>query len=374
MLAGFDVFARKGCGRCHAVRGVGGGSGPDLGRLEGAKGYFDLAAAMWNHLPRMGARMREARIERPQLSPREVNDLIAFLFTAQYWDELGDPKAGEQVFRAKGCAGCHALGGTGGSVGPSLDPLKRVNSPVLVAAGMWNHGPRMADVMKERGIPRPTFAGKEMVDLIAYVVAASKETSTQTVQVVPGTPERGEKIFAERHCAACHAVAGKGGTVGPDLGRSGQHVSLTSFAARMWNHGPAMWAKMKERRVEVPRLSGQDMADILAYLYVSRYFDRALDAAATARGQRFVRDKGCLGCHAVRGQGAKAAADFATSSAVRSPAGVVAGMWNHSGLMEASTERQAVAWPTLSPLEFADVTAYLTSLGKPTPSAPRKSR
>jgi mono/diheme cytochrome c family protein len=366
MLAGFDVFSRKGCGKCHAIRGVGGGPGPDLGRLAGAKGYFDIAAAMWNHLPRMGARMREARIERPQLTGREVDDLIAFLFTAQYWDELGDPKVGATLWSAKGCASCHSLGGTGGTVGPSLDALKRANSPVLVASALWNHGPRMADVMKERGIPRPTFQGKELVDLIAYIVAASKDTSTETLQVVPGTPERGEKIFAERHCSTCHAVGGKDGKVGPDLGQAGQHTSLTSFASRMWNHGPSMWARMKERRLEVPRLTGQDMADILAYLYVSHYFDRS---ASAARGQKLVQDKGCLGCHSVRGKGGKAAADFASSNVVKSTAGVVAGMWNHSGLMEASAQRQQVAWPALSSIELADVTAYLTSLAKPSPPA-----
>ncbi|MBI2216909.1 MAG: c-type cytochrome [Candidatus Rokubacteria bacterium] len=366
MLAGFDVFSRKGCGKCHAIRGVGGGPGPDLGRLEGAKGYYDIAAAMWNHLPRMGARMREARIERPHLTPREANDLIAFLFTAQYWDELGDPKVGEKLWSAKGCASCHALGGTGGTVGPSLDALKRANSPVLVATGMWNHGPQMAEVMKERGIARPTFQGKEMVDLIAYIVAASKDTSTETLQIIPGTPERGEKIFAERHCSTCHAVAGKGGKVGPDLGRAGHHVSLTSFASRMWNHGPSMWAKMKERGLEVPRLTGQDMADVLAYLYVSHYFDHG---ASAARGQKLVRDKGCLGCHSIRGKGGKAAADFASSNVVKSAAGVVAGMWNHSALMEASAQRQQVAWPMLSPIELADVSAYLTSLAKAPPAA-----
>ena len=65
--------------------------------------------------------------------------------------------------------------------------------------------------------------------------------------IVPGTPANGEKLFSERRCSTCHAVAGKGGRVGPDLGRSGHHVSLTQFAARMWDHGPTMWATMKKR-------------------------------------------------------------------------------------------------------------------------------
>jgi mono/diheme cytochrome c family protein len=368
MLAGWDVFANKGCGKCHALRGSGGGVGPDLGRIATGKSFFELGAAMWNHLPRMGVKMREVRIERPQLTPKEASDLIAFLFTAQYFDELGDAKVGERLFASKGCVQCHAVGGKGGGVGPALDVLKKSNSPVLVAAAMWNHGPQMAATMKAKGIPRPAFEGRDMVDLIAYVVAAARDPGGETAQVVPGTPERGEKLFAERHCATCHAVGGKGGKVGPDLGRSGHHVSLTGFASRMWNHGPAMWAKMKERGIEVPKLSGQDMADVLAYLYTSHYFDQA---ASPRRGQQVVQEQGCTACHSVRGKGGKLAADFATSSVVGTPASLIAGMWNHSAYMEAKAEKQAVAWPMLTGQQLADLSAYLGSLARAGGAKPR---
>ncbi len=361
MIAGWDVFAKKGCGKCHAVRGVGGGVGPDLGRIATGRSFFEVGATMWDHLPRMGARMRELGIERPTLTPREAADLIAFLFTAQYFDESGDAKAGEKLFAEKGCVQCHAVGGKGGSVGPALDGLKKANSPVLVAAAMWNHGPQMAETMKAKGIPRPAFRDREMVDLIAYVVGAAKDPGGETAQVVPGTPARGEKLFAERQCAVCHSVGGKGGKVGPDLGSAGHHLSLTRFAERMWNHGPAMWAKMKEYRIEVPKLSGQDMADVLAYLYTSRYFDQK---ASAQRGAQLVRNKGCLTCHSVRGKGGKLAADYATSSVVGSPASLIAGMWNHSAYMEAKAQKQDVAWPTLTGQELADIATYLASLTK----------
>jgi mono/diheme cytochrome c family protein len=361
MIAGWDVFANKGCGKCHAVRGVGGGVGPDLGRIATARSFFEIGAAMWNHLPRMGARMRELGIERPVLSPREAADLIAFLFTAQYFDESGDAKAGERLFAAKGCVQCHAVGGKGGTVGPALDGLKKANSPVLVAAAMWNHGPQMAEVMKAKGIPRPAFQERELVDLIAYVVQAAQDTGGETAQVVPGTPERGQMIFAARQCVACHSVGGKGAKVGPDLGTATHHLSLTRFAERMWNHGPPMWAKMKERGIEVPKLSGQDVADILAYLYTSRYLD---DKASSQRGAHLVRDKGCLTCHSVRGKGGKLAADYATSRVVSSPVSLVAGMWNHSAYMEAKAQKQDIAWPVLTGQELGDIAAYLASLTK----------
>jgi mono/diheme cytochrome c family protein len=369
MLAGFDVFAAKGCGQCHAIRGVGPVTGPDLAHVRSGTGFYDIGAALWNHLPRMGAEMRLAHIERPRLTPREAGDLIAFVFTAQYQDESGDAKAGERLFAAKGCAQCHAVGGAGGKVGPALDPLKRANSPVLVAAAMWNHGPQMAETMRARGIPRPTLEGKELLDIVAYVASAARPSEGETMQVVPGTPAAGEKIFAERRCATCHAVGGKGGRVGPDLGRAGHHLSLTGFAARMWNHGPKMWAAMKARGIEVPKLSGQDTADILAYLYTAHYFD---PSASARRGGMLVQERGCTGCHSVRGKGGTAAADFATSTVVGTPESVIAAMWNHGPRMEAAAPAQRVALPTLSGQDLAHITAFLNSLAKPAPkSAPK---
>lgn len=369
MFAGGKVFAEKGCGKCHALRGFGGKVGPDLGRIETGKSFFELGAAIWNHLPRMGAKMREVGIQRPTLTASELSNLIAFLFTVQYYDELGDAKSGETLFAAKGCVQCHEVGGKGGRVGPGLDFLKRANSPVLVAAAMWNHGPEMAEAMKAKGIERPTFLAKELVDVIAYVVQAAKDGGGETAQVIPGTPERGQKLFSEKRCVVCHAVGGKGGKVGPDLGRRGHHLSLTQFAGLMWNHGPAMWAVMRERKIQVPRLTGQEMADILAYLYVSHYFDQA---ASGARGQQLVETKGCLGCHSVRGKGGKVGADYATSKVVTSLAGVLAGMWNHARFMEAQAQKQEIPWPVLTGQELADIATYLVSVSKAGP--PKKSK
>jgi mono/diheme cytochrome c family protein len=125
-----------------------------------------------------------------------------------------------------------------------------------------------------------------------------------------------------------------------------------------------MWAKMKERSIEPPRLTGQEMADVLAYLYVSRYFD---PVGNPGRGRTLVQAKGCVGCHSVRGVGGKVAGDFARSDAVTSPASLVAGMWNHSVLMEWEAQKQAVAWPRLSGAELDDISAYLGSLGRAQP-------
>ena len=60
LLAGWDVYAKKGCGQCHGIRsGSEGRAAPDLARIASGTGFFELGAAMWNHLPLMGAKMRE---------------------------------------------------------------------------------------------------------------------------------------------------------------------------------------------------------------------------------------------------------------------------------------------------------------------------
>src|SRR5262245_6416584 len=151
LLAGWDVYAKKGCGQCHGIRsGSEGRSAPDLARIASGAGFYDLGAAMWNHLPLMGAKMREQGIERPTLTPLEPSNVLAFISTAQYRDELGNPKTAGQLFTSKRWVRGHSVGGKGGTGGPGLDPLKRRNSRVLVAARMGNPGAHMPETMKRR--------------------------------------------------------------------------------------------------------------------------------------------------------------------------------------------------------------------------------
>jgi mono/diheme cytochrome c family protein len=356
-LAGGRVFTEKGCALCHAIRGAGGLAGPDLSRIE-RKSFFDLGAAMSNHL-------RGVNIPKPTLSPDETASLISFLFTLQYQDVPGEPKVGEQLFTSKGCVQCHEVGGKGGRRGPGLDFLKSANSPVLVAAALWNHGPEMGEKLAASGVARPTFDGRELADIIAYIVTAARDTGGAAERVVPGVPERGQRLFASKQCIVCHSVAGtgaKGGRVGPELGRR-HHVSLTEFAALMWNHAPTMWARMEQRGIQVPRLKGQEMADIVAYLYVSHYFE---EAGRPERGRAVLESKGCLDCHAAGGRGGKVGADLATYRAARSSAALVASLWNHPRYL--MTRRQEVPWPVLSGEELANVSAYLATL-PPRPAA-----
>lgn len=350
-LAGSRVFGTKGCVKCHSINGVGGKVGPDLGRISRPRSFYDLATSLWNHAPQMAGRMAQLGISRPQLDAREAGDLVAFLFTLDYFDPPGNAEAGRRLFTERRCVVCHQVGGTGGVVGPSLDFLKQYGTPIFLATSMWNHGPAMSEAMKAKGIPRPTLKDTELRDLIGYINSASPLLPQEPLYVLPGRATEGRLLFAQRRCIECHGVA--------DLAERGLHRSLSQFVAAMWNKAPAMIEAMRIRGVTVPRLRPEEMADIVAYLYSVRYFAKAGDPKA---GVQVATQKGCLGCHSLYGERGKIASDLARAKGLESPAAVLSALWNHAFISEPKPARDKAPWPKFRSEEMADLVAYLQSL------------
>ncbi len=355
--AGSRVFGQKGCVKCHAIKGRGGTEGPDLGRTPKLRSFYDLASDMWNHGPEMVRKMQELGIRRPRLSARETGDLIAFLYTIDYFDPPGDADAGRAIFSEKKCVLCHQVGGVGGVVGPDLSRMGRTPSPIQIAAAMWNHGPAMSESFDARGIVRPTFTGAELVDLITFLETTSSEPPDESLFVLPGQASEGRRLFVEKQCERCHGSPGGGGSVGPDLAERASQRSLASFAAAMWNKQPAMIRAMRARGMVESHLDAGEMADLVAYLYSLRYFT---DSGAQQRGRQLVRVKGCLDCHSLSGEGGSSAGDLsAVEGGLTSPSDVIAALWNHT-LMATDEMRGAEEfWPVLRPAEMADLTAFL---------------
>ena len=357
-VAGSRVFDAKGCVKCHAVNGVGGKVGPDLARISRPRSFFDLATAMWNHLPRMAERMKQLGIDRPKLDDKETRDLVAFLYSLNYFDPPGNRANGRKLFTEKKCVVCHQAGGAGGTVGPPLDSLKQFTSPIFVAAALWNHGPQMAEKMKEKGVERPTFTGAELRDLIAFLAPATGGPPEGPVYALPGRVEAGRMLFSEKHCVECHAVGGAGGRVGPDLVELGVRRSPVEFAAAIWNKAPAMMVAMQQRGITVPQLRPEEMADLVAYLYSVRYFA----SGSISNGWKVMADKGCLVCHSVFGERGKSAGDLTKIRGLESPSAVLAALWNHTLVTAPAPGGKRAGWPVFKPQEMADLVALLQSL------------
>lgn len=366
-MAGARLFQQHHCNRCHAVFVEGGEKiGPDLARIHFRGSLLDVAGAMWNHAPMMMAKMEELGIEPPRLTSQEMANLIAFLGAYQYYlkrlGRPGDPEKGLRVFEAKGCGICHSLkpGGEAGKIGPSLRGYARL-SPIQVAQAMWNHGPAMAKEFQKLGLSRPRFTGTEMGDLLAFLQRAAAPADAEPVYVEPGSPNRGRTLFMEKGCGRCHAVRGHGGAPGfPDLGKRREAFvrSVTEVAGFMWNHGTVMWERMRERRVPSVTFQGNEMADIIAYLYFINYFDRPGDAT---RGRELFREKGCRHCHRVGEPDGEVGPDLSVSPMVGSPIETITAMWNHAQTMEPAMRARGIPWPKFEPGEMIDLIEFIYS-------------
>jgi mono/diheme cytochrome c family protein len=365
-VAGSQIFIEKGCVLCHAIRGEGGSIGPDLGRVELNHSLLEVAGIMWSHSPRMTEKLEELRAIRPTFTPKEMGDLIAFLYFLNYFGQSGDPKTGARLFKEKGCMRCHQVGSKGGQVGPALDSYKQYVSPIFMARALWNHGPEITAAMKKLGIKRPKLVGDDLNHILAYIQAASS-TVVERRFLEPGNPQRGLEIFRKKGCFRCHAIKGRGGRIGPDLGRLPElRGSLTHIAGTMWNHGPAMWAAMRRMKTKPPKLTAEEMNDLVTFLYFLQYIDEPGDAKI---GRALFSEKGCAQCHTLKeaeeGKITLARGQTRDTGALSSPLAVVTAMWNHAPRMERVAEARRLTWPRFQGREMADLVAYILSRAGP---------
>jgi mono/diheme cytochrome c family protein len=357
---GQQLFVSKGCVQCHAVRGVGGRIGPDLGRSSVKGSFFEIVAAMWNHSQTMDEKMKELRLIRSHFEGNELADVVAFLYFLNYFDEPGDPAAGKSLFAEKHCIECHAIGREGGRTGPRLDTFDRGTPPLQIAQDLWNHGPVMTSMMRSRDLEVPTFRGSEIIDLFAYLRGQGKRRSTRVFKSA-GDPVNGKAVFAAKGCSRCHGVVGHGGTIGPDLGRSELRGSVTQLAGRMWNHWPAMSGAMQAIGMATPVFRKEELADVFAYLFISRYdaADRNID-----RGPAVYREKRCSSCHGARGEGG-IGPPLAGITTGKSKEEIASLMWNHAPQMGTHMGDRRIPWPRFTADDLAALIHFLSESWAP---------
>jgi len=351
-------FERKGCAQCHSANGVGGKSAPDLGFNQSSQSSLSqIVSAMWNHAPAMWESMREKRIAQPDLDREDMADLFAFLYTTRYMDEPGDSRRGEQLFTSKGCARCHGAEGSAAGLGPDLSRVAGVDTPIVWAQTMWNHAPKMEVRMQQVGVPWPKFQGREMNDLLAYVREVVHGARSEA-GLLPANPRRGSKVFHDKSCITCHAVNGKGGRVGPDLGQRRLPGSIVQLAGVMWNHSPEMWHASESQGILRPEFDGRQLADLAAFLASFRYFE---PEGSPGVGAAVFSERGCGGCHGPRGEGTREAPALRAPGKSFTLVTLAAALWSDGPRMYRRTRELGRPWPVLNESEAADVMAFLNA-------------
>jgi len=244
---GKRVFLVKRCGECHGVASALGAGIQPVAAWKSLADPIALAQQMWNHAREMMPALDRREIPYPRFSAQELTDLLVYLRSTQMPGRAGafspsSAGSGEVLFALKGCAGCHR-----GWLALEARPTRF--SLTDFAAAMWNHP------FRTLRNPAP-LSYEEMRRLVGYLVSAQFFEER-------GDPEQGKKVFAKKHCGACHDDPSSGAP-----GRPAMAGKTTSFGmvVALWKHGPVMLSRMRLKKLSWPRFSGSEMADLAAYL------------------------------------------------------------------------------------------------------------
>jgi mono/diheme cytochrome c family protein len=190
-----------------------------------------------------------------------------------------------------------------------------------MATLMWNHAPEMWSAMKAQGMAKSSLSEDRAADLFAYLYSAKFFDD-------PGDAGRGKRAFAARYCAVCHAETGSG--AGPAVSTWKALNDPVLLVHAMWTHAAGMRKQFEARKIAWPRLTSQELVDILVYLQnlpAHRGKTGEFSLPPAAGGEQLFQSKSCAGCHAGKlSLETRLEADTLTDVAVA--------MWNHAPFME----------------------------------------
>ncbi|MGD0309622.1 MAG: c-type cytochrome [Acidobacteriota bacterium] len=165
---GRTLFGSKGCGSCHKSGTGPSRPAPNLASSGAAASVSSLVAGLWNHHPRMSQMFASSGIPYPKISLPEMEDLLSYIYWLKAYGSSGNPQAGSNLFRLKQCAACHSPIAGKAAAAASLVQSEATASPYSLLAAIWNHGPRMESLLREKKLSWPALSGEEMRDLVAY--------------------------------------------------------------------------------------------------------------------------------------------------------------------------------------------------------------
>lgn len=135
---------------------------------------------------------------------------------------------------------------------------------------MQDHMQMMHEAMEEHGGHQHGEHLEAMEHMSpAHMRQHMKEMMEIGLALPPMNAENGRTVFLSKGCIACHAINGIGGTLGPsfDADKMPSPMNIFEFAARMWRGAPAMVELQEQLFGEPIALTGQELADIIAFAH-----------------------------------------------------------------------------------------------------------
>lgn len=168
-----------------------------------------------------------------------IGSLIFFgIFLALTFDTLGqldkrapeitaDVDAGKMAWQKYDCIGCHTIFGNGSYFAPDMTKVVELKPAGYLKQFLMD--PR--GVNPKAAMPKLGLSSLEADNLVAFLTWISKIDTNgwppkpilAVAAGVAGKPQtRGQQVYQEQGCSACHNISGIGGTSGPNL----THIGL----------------------------------------------------------------------------------------------------------------------------------------------------
>ncbi len=215
--------------------------------------------------------------------------------------------AGAELFRNSGCLGCHKVESVDppAKTGPSLDRVsEKINPEWLVG---WLKNPRSHTPLAR--MPNFGLDDGQARAIAAYLFSqrgsAPPKVPPFVPSLAPDSGQAGQHLAQSLGCLGCHSIRGEGGTVGPELTNIRNKVRPDWLSA--WLHNPK--AYLPQGRMPVIGLSQEENLSISNYLLslappkpdspdlLAWLNDRAL----AKEGSKLIVNRGCAGCHDIKG-------------------------------------------------------------------------
>jgi cytochrome c2/cytochrome c5 len=212
---------------------------------------------------------------------------------------------GRRLVVESGCVACHEIPGFEEVRfrGPALDSLGYKVRPDWLEG--WLKDPKSYLANSKMGNFR--LSGAEIAGLRALLLS-QKAQGPEAIEMdwKKADTAAGRALFGQLRCVSCHAVNGRGGTMGPELSRIGDKVR------RDW-----LFGYLRDPHREQPdtamlryRLTDSQIRDVVAFL-LEEYKTLGgeaepapapyQDARAVAEGRTVFVRRGCYGCHELAG-------------------------------------------------------------------------
>ncbi|MFQ5628782.1 MAG: c-type cytochrome [bacterium] len=384
-------FREARCISCHQVEGRGGHLAPELVKIA------SKTTPQWLYNYVQNPKRLQPGVEMPQygFSEEEAAAVVAYM-AAEFidWDAPeGESTAahtpvpnfyerGLAIFNQYNCGGCHAL---------SAEKIVENKGPELTSIGskeIFQFDFTKVDIPQTRfdyidaklknprafgestRMPQYTLSDEDRNAITTALLAQKNEAlPREFVRERPKQPvftPQGEigKIFDKYACLKCHAVAGTGGNIAPDLSIVGSQLQ------REWMNDyfkvPYSLRPIVEERMPNLFIADDEVEKLLDY-FNTVLIDDSISAAndfrstpeAIERGRGLYFEKyGCQSCHIIDGKGGYVGPPLDRSGERLQPG------WTFKWLMHPQKYKPDTLEPTtgMYEAEARDIVAYLVSL------------